>query len=272
MLTSGTLVCYLVSYGSGTGWLHGIVGVCVAFYSSCAVAIGLLYTHFGGCPGNTWVITLTLLAIIGMTALQLAGTEGSLLTSSVISAYAVYLCFSIVSKNPTGECNPLLGKNDWWGITGGLLLTILSLAWTGWSYTAEARLSVDAVQSAKSVQPTSASGEEGGADLNLDVPLLDGEEAGTTGLVASGGGDGVESASLTHMWKLNIVMALISCYVAMILTSWGTVNGLDDNHNAANPTIGRWNMAILGLSQWFAIGLYAWTLIAPRVFPDRDFS
>ncbi|KAL3910732.1 MAG: hypothetical protein SGARI_001978 [Bacillariaceae sp.] len=224
------------------------------------------------CPGNTWVITLTLLAIIGMTALQLAGTEGSLLTSSVISAYTIYLCFSIVSKNPSHECNPMLGKNDWWGICGGLLLTILSLAWTGWSYTAEARLNVDAVQTAKSVQPTSSSSGEGGADLNLDVPLLDGQEAGTSGLVTDASGDGVESASLTHMWKLNIVMALISCYVAMILTAWGTINGLDENHNAANPTIGRWNMAILGLSQWLAIGLYAWTLVAPRLFPDRDFS
>jgi hypothetical protein len=59
----------------------------------------------------------------------------------------------------------------------------------------------------------------------------------------------------------------------MILTSCGTVDGLDENHNVSKPTIGRWNMAILGLSQWLAIGLYAWTLfIAPRVFPDRDFT
>jgi serine incorporator 1/3 len=260
-----------VSYGSGTGWLHAIVGVCVAFYSTCAVTIGLLYTHFADCPGNTWVITLTLLAIIGLTALQLAGTEGSLLTSSVISLYTVYLCFSIVSKNPRGECNPRLGKNDVWGITIGLLLTTVSLAWTGWSWSAEARLNVDAVQSAKSVQPTGNSPAEH-TSINLDVPLLDGEEAGTSGLVSSSIGDGTESASLSHVWKLNIVMALISCYVAMILTSWGTVDGLDENHNAANPTIGRWNMAILGLSQWLAIGLYAWTLLAPKLFPDRDFS
>ncbi|KAG7338994.1 serine incorporator domain containing protein [Nitzschia inconspicua] len=260
-----------LSYGSGTGWLHAIVGVCVGLYCSCAVWIGLLYTHFADCPGNTWVITLTLLAIIGLTVLQLAGTEGSLLTSSVISLYAVYLCFSIVSKNPRGECNPRLGKNDVWGITIGLLLTTISLAWTGWSWSAEARLNVDAVQSAKSVQPTGGTSSES-AGINLDVPLLDGEEAGTSGLVSSSAGEGAESASLAHVWKLNIIMALISCYVAMILTSWGTVDGLDENHNAANPTIGRWNMAILGLSQWLAIGLYAWTLIAPRLFPDRDFS
>jgi len=264
-----------LSYGSGTGWLHAIVGVCVAFYSSCAVAIGLLYTHFADCPGNTWVITLTLIAVIGLTALQLAGTEGSLLTSSIISLYSVYLCFSIVSKNPRGECNPRLGKNDVWGITIGLLLTIVSLIWTGWSWSAEARLDVNAVQAAKSVGPASANGNDNGENLNLDVPFLNGEEAGTSGLVTergSNGEDGTDSASLTNVWKLNIVMALISCYVAMILTGWGTVDGLDENHNAANPTVGRWNMAILGLSQWLAIGLYAWTLVAPRVFPDRDFS
>ena len=41
---------------------------------------------------------------------------------------------------------------------------------------------------------------------------------------------------------------------------------------AANPTVGNVNMPILGVAQWLAIGLYSWTLIAPRVYPDRDFS
>jgi serine incorporator 1/3 len=229
-----------LSYGSGSGWLHAIVGVCVALYSTCAVAIGLLYTHFDDCPGNTWVITLTLLGIIAMTAIQLSGTEGSLLTSSVISLYAVYLCFSIVSKNPRGECNPNLGRNDVWGITIGLLLTTISLIWTGWSWSAEARLNVDAVQSAKSVGPAgtaAATSRSSDAELNLDVPFLEGDEVVPSGLVSSGGAsEGAESSSLAHVWKLNVVMALISCYVAMILTGWGTVNGLDENHNAANPT------------------------------------
>jgi hypothetical protein len=226
-----------LSYGSGSGWLHAVVGVCVGFYTLCAIAIGLLYAHFDDCPGNTWVITLTLLAIVGITVLQLSGTEGSLLTSSVISLYSVYLCFSIVSKNPRGECNPRLGENDVWGITIGLVLTTVSLVWTGWSWSAEARLNVDAVQTAKSVGPSGTSSGGGGMNLNLDIPLLDGEEGNTTGLVTTErDGSAGESSSLTHVWKLNIVMALISCYVAMILTGWGTVNGMDENHNAANPT------------------------------------
>lgn len=104
-----------LSFGSGSGWLHSIVGVCVALYVSSLSGIIYLYHNYTGlgdydsddgdgdvresCAGNTWVITLTLLGIIGVTALQLLGTsEGSLLTSGVISLYAVYLCFTIVGK------------------------------------------------------------------------------------------------------------------------------------------------------------------------------
>lgn len=257
-----------LSYGSGSSWLQAIVGLCVAMYTASLIGIGFLYSMFDDCAGNTWVITLTLIATVGMTALQLSGTEGSLLTSSVISLYSVYLCYSIVSKNPSHECNPRLGENDVWGITVGLLLTIVSMVWTGWSWSAEARLTIDSVQSTRPVTPTQSSSASDG--VNLDVPFLDADEQPTTGVVTDS--SYAESPTMTEVWKLNIVMALISCYIAMVLTEWGTVNGLDENHNAANPTVGRVNMAILGISQWLAISLYSWTLLAPRLFPDRDFS
>eukprot|EP00536_Pseudo-nitzschia_multiseries_P018246 jgi/Psemu1/54752/gm1.54752_g len=272
-----------LSFGSGSGWLHAIVGVCAALYSACLVCIGFLYSDYTGnnndsCSGNTWVITLTLLGIVGVTALQLLGTaEGSLLTSGVISLYAVYLAFSVVSKNPRGDCNPRLGTNDVWGITIGLLLTTVSLIWTGWSWSAEPRLvNAESLQSARAVAPNSGiSGSGSGShhELDLDVPLVDGEEAATSGTVTTHQHQR-ESSSLAHLWKLNVVLALVSCYVAMILTGWGTLHTQmdEETHNAANPTVGKVNMAILGVSQWLALGLYAWTLVAPQLFPDRDFS
>ena len=266
-----------LSYGSGSGWLQAIVGLCVVFYSAAIIGIGFLYSTYDECAGNTWVITLTLLSIVAMTALQLSGNEGSLLTSAVISLYVVYLCFSIVSKNPKHQCNPYLGENDVWGITIGLLLTVVSMVWTGWSWSAEARLTVDSAQTAKAVSPShlpsSSLSTGGSADLNLDVPFLTADEAPTTGLVVTDSSSGRESPNMDQVWKFNVVLALISCYVAMTLTEFGTLNGvLDDNHNAANPTVGRINMAILGIAQWLVIGLYSWTLVAPRLFPDRDFS
>lgn len=105
--------------------------------------------------------------------------------------------------------------------------------------------------------------------VNLDVPFLDPEDQPTAGIVMSSSGAGRSGGDL---WKLNVVLALISCWVAMILTGWGTVDNIDVFMHAANPTAGRVNMAIIGVSQWLAIGLYTWTLLAPRIFPDRDFS
>jgi len=68
------------------------------------------------------------------------------------------------------------GQNDVWGITIGLLLTTVSLVWTGWSYTADTRLSnVDSVQSTKAVTPTGGNNDSAEGQLNLDVPLMDGD-------------------------------------------------------------------------------------------------
>jgi len=270
-----------LDYGSGASWLHLVVGTCAAFYVLSIVGIALLYHFFDSCPENTWVITLTLLGIIALTAIQLTGTDGSLLTSSIISLYATYLAYSMVSKNPNGQCNPQLGDNDVWGIVIGMTLTAVSLAWTGWSWTAEGRLNVDGVQSARSVNATA---DASNGQVNLDVPFLDPDERPTAGLVMDSGARGENSESLLgsnnssgigiDIWKLNVVMALISCWVAMTLTGWGTLISVDEEgtSNAANPTVGRVNMAMIGVSQWSAILLYVWTLLAPRIFPDRDFS
>jgi len=122
------------------------------------------------------------------------------------------------------------------------------------------------VQTTKSMSPTTSASQNPDA-INLDVPFLDPEDTPATGVVM--GQEGGVAVGGTDLWKLNAVMALISCWVAMTLTGWGT---LEDESQAANPTLGRVNMAIIGVSQWLAILLYIWTLIAPRVFPDRDFS
>ena len=133
-----------ISNGSGGKWLQAILGTCVFMFSSAVVGISLLYRFYDDCPENIWIITLTLLGIIGMTVLQLSGTEGSLLTSSVISVYVTYLAYGMVSKNPNGSCNPMLGHDDVWGIVIGLALTALSLVWVGWSWSATPRLTLNA--------------------------------------------------------------------------------------------------------------------------------
>jgi len=79
-------------------------------------------------------VTLILSTLV--TLAQLSGEEGSLLASAITSAYATYLCFSSLSRNPDETCNPKLGEEDFTGIILGIGITMISLGWTGWSYTA----------------------------------------------------------------------------------------------------------------------------------------
>jgi hypothetical protein len=75
--------------------------------------------------------------------------------------------------------------------------------------------------------------------------------------------------TFSNNWKLNILLGVVSCWYAMALTSWGSIQTGGD---AANPVIGTTSMWMIISSQWIALTLYLWTLVAPRLFPDRDFS
>ena len=55
----------------------------------------------------------------------------------------------------------------------------------------------------------------------------------------------------------------------MALTGWGSIQGSGD---VADPLVGKTSMWIIVVSQWFILGLYLWTLLAPRLLPGRDFS
>ena len=280
-----------LEWGSGAGWLRATIAVCSLFYVLAFTGIGLLYHYFGGCRSNDAITTMTLLGIIAITFMQLSGHEGSLLTSSVISLYAVYLGYSAVSKNPRGSCNPrLASESDPLGIAMGLLLTAVSLAWTGWSWTAEDRLgSTGGAARARSLG-RNANGFRRGQDplLDLDDPFLEhrDDDRPPSGLALSSddaddcyGGEDVHLLHSSEVWKLNATLALESCWVAMCLTGWGSISAGDmreeggiQYHTAANPQVGNVNMAMIAISQWVALSLYAWTLLAPRLFPDRDFS
>ncbi len=284
------------SWGSGQKWLRLIITFAALLYIASFIGIIVLYNLFSGCVENTIVITLTLLQIIVMTVIQLGfSEEGSTLTTSVLSLYATYLSYSIVSKNPNSVCNPTLGSDDVSSIILGLCLTMLSLAWTGWSWTAESRIqNVNNLESTASLNVAPPGGNidpsnrlSQSANLNLDVPFLDPDEQPTTGLVMQssgermdddmigGGNNSSNSLSSSSLWKLNVVLALISCWVAASLTGWGSITGgigEAGEHTAANPLVGRLNMAMIAISQNIAVLLYLWTLVAPRLFPDRDFS
>jgi len=267
-----------MDFGSGDKWLKAIIAACITLYTTVLVFIILLFATFDDCSINKTILSFTTIFIIVITAIQLTGEEGSLLTSAVISLYGVYLAFSALSKNPDYDCNPLLGGNDALGITMGILLTLVTVFWVGWSFTAEERLTSEGYKSTSSRSLRSNSRKH----YDVALPFLeDAEEENdksarllTTSLsnrsFNSDGGESDDDAS-DNVWKLNLVLLLVSCFFTVSLTGWGSVEKAD-SADASNPQAGHANLWIIIVSQWFTFLLYGWTLAAPRLFPDRDFS
>lgn len=251
--------------GSGKKWLIAIIVSAASLFIASIVGWGLLFYYFGGCSTNTAFISITVILSIAVTSAQLTGTEGSLLASSLITAYATMLCYNAVSKNPNPECNPFLKTDDALSIAIGVSLAIIGLGYIGFSATADTTLSGTDDEDDEEAPKADASGEKAkvaGVVANYDT-TEDKDEMG---------GEGLEKEvpnTFSNNWKLNIALASVSCWVAMALTGFGSIQADGD---VANPQIGEVNMWVIIASQWLALLLYTWTLIAPRLFPSRDFS
>ena len=262
--------------GSGQKWLIAIVISAAFLFLVSIVGWVLLFYFFSGCATNTAFISLTIILSLLVTGTQLSGSEGSLLASSLITAYATMLCYNAVTRNPNSDCNPQLGGDDNLSIIIGLGLTIVSLSYVGWSTTADSALGGEN-------NDIDDDGNDEGEDDNpskeqekISGVITNNYQSATTNddnqSVDEDGGHTLSENvpnTFSNNWKLNLALATISCWFSMVLTDFGSIHA---DGTMANPQIGEVNMWILVGSQWFALLLYTWTLIAPRIFPDREFS
>ena len=101
---------------------------------------------------------------------------------------------------------------------------------------------------------------EGGADSAADPN-------GTTSTTAASDD---EADGVTYNWSLfHIMFGLATLYIMMTLTNW-----YSPGNGASIQTISA-NMSAVWvkiISSWLCCAIYVWTLIAPVVLPDRDFS
>lgn len=260
---------YLVALIAGSGFL----------FAGSLSGIGVMFHYFSGCSANELVISLTLILAVAVTLLQLSGGEGNLLASAVVTAYATFLCFSAVSKTPTSDCNPFVGESNLTVVLIGLGLTLLSLIWitlnAARTVTSLLGGNADQVQEASGpVQPGGSleSGDKSRPFVQDAVPVGDGMGEPAPARPAAGAsaaGQGAVQDDGGLGWRFNVVMVLISMFYAMMLTNWGDINVDGESSDPKNGWTAMW---LTTTGQWVCFIIYGWTLIAPRIFPDRDFS
>lgn len=230
-----------------------LAGAFMLYASS--ITMWALQGHFFGGDGfgpQQALLALTIILTVFLSTMSCTKycPHGTLLTSSLVTAYASYLCYSAFLSHPDSRCNPwsqrkqssipdLLVNFFFWGI---------SMASTAWSATNAASKAL-----------------VGNSNVELSTAL----DGGTASSSSAPDDEGkVEAES---WWHYHLVMVMSSFFMAMVLSDWSEqpVNALPDG--AHNTSLDSFWVKIA--SQWVCLFVYAWTLLAPYLLRNvRDFG
>eukprot|EP00127_Corallochytrium_limacisporum_P003389 Clim_evm17s149 gene=Clim_evmTU17s149 len=232
----------------GCIWRAILIGLAALMFACIFVAIVLMYYFFApsaSCSLQIFFITINL--ILGLIALisavhpkvQEHNPSSGILQAGVAWGYTAFLVFSAVASDPNGqECNEFAseGSTDDTAVIIGAIITILAVVWGAF------RL--------------------GGSDIT-------GSRRNVVGV--NKGDDDDDFAEVTYSYSVfHLAFVLAACYVALLMSDWekvtnNTTTGLELDQSKA----GVW---VKIASSWITMLLYLWTLYAPIIFPNRDFS
>ncbi|KAF8392973.1 hypothetical protein HHK36_021214 [Tetracentron sinense] len=236
-------------------WYIALFVVSLACYVATFSFSGLLFHWFTpsghDCGLNTFFIVMTLIFVFVFAIVTLHPVvSGSILPASVISLYCTYLCYSGLASEPREfECNGLHKHSQAVStstLTLGLFTTVLSVV-----YSAVRAGSSTTLLSAPNSAPAGA--EKPLLPLNKMDEQEDKKE---------------ESRLVTYSYSFfHVIFALASMYSAMLLTGWSTSVG----ESGKLVDVGWPSVWVRIVTGWITAALYIWSLVAPVLFPEREF-
>ncbi|XP_015596537.1 serine incorporator 1 isoform X2 [Cephus cinctus] len=267
------------------GWYAALLGATFLNYALAITGVVLLYVYFtlpNDCALNKFFISLNLILCVIASAVSILPSvqeyqpRSGLLQSSVVTLYVVYLTWSGVSNSPDHECNPGL-----LGITTSNSTTTTNTA----SFDKESVIGLiiwmccvlysslrTASKSSRITMTDNVLAKDNGAVKNpADQNLVDNEVEGRNGDAESGNESKVwdnEEDAVSYNWSFfHFMFALATLYVMMTLTNWYKPNS-DINSLNSNSA----SMWVKIISSWMCLSLYVWSMVAPAILSNRDFS
>ncbi|XP_029369651.1 serine incorporator 2 [Echeneis naucrates] len=266
--------------GNTKCWFAALLSFTILHYALAFSAIVLFYVFYtqpDDCTEHKVFISLNLIfcIIVSIVAIlpkvQETQPSSGLLQASLISLYTMYVTWSAMTNNPNRKCNPsLLSLVQGGGPTptpppGPALGTSTTIQW--WDAQSIVGLMIflfctlyASIRSSNNAQVNKLMQTEEGHGLTADD--------------ASPGEDGVRRAvdneedGVTYSYSFfHFSLFLASLYIMMTLTNWYKPDSSEQEMQTTMPAV--W--VKIG-SSWLGLAIYLWTLVAPLVLPDRDFS
>lgn len=235
-------------------WYMALLVVSLVCYVATFTFSGFLFHWFTpsghDCGLNSFLIVFTLILVFVFAVVALhPKVNGSLLPASVISFYCTYLCYSGLASEPRDyDCNNL-HKHSKAVSTGslaiGLLTTVLSVVYSA----------VRAGSSTSLLSPPSS------PRASSDKPLLPFDKVEEQDMKK-------ESVPVSYSYSFfHLIFSLASMYSAMLLTGWSSSVG----ESGKLVDVGWPSVWVRIVTGWATAALFIWSLVAPILFPDREF-
>lgn len=260
-------------------YYFGLLFFTVVFYILALAAVILFYVFYakGDCSLHKFFVSFNLILCVGVSILailpkiQEVNPRSGLLQAAIISIYVQYLTWSAMTNNPEKQCNPSLtaidnsgdGAKPWngdtfdWQSIIGLFVWLFAVLYSSIRTSSSSQVGKLTMSEKTILQSDSGTTSNTGSDdSNRD------EEKGGQHVFDNEEEEVAYSYSFFHF-----MLCLASLYVMMTLTNWYSPSSNFKTLNANMPSV--W---VKISSSWVCIGIYVWTLIAPLVLRNREFS
>uniref|UniRef100_A0AAZ3S6B5 Serine incorporator 1 n=1 Tax=Oncorhynchus tshawytscha TaxID=74940 RepID=A0AAZ3S6B5_ONCTS len=266
--------------GNSRGWYAALLAVTGLNYIMSFIAVILMYLFYTqpkGCLLNKFFISFNMIlcAVASVVSIlprvQKFQPRSGLLQSSFMTMYTMYLTWSAMTNEPDRTCNPSLLSIfqqtlvptlpilsspylQWWDTQSivGLAIFILCILYS----------SIRSSNTSQVNKLTMASN---------DTVILEESKAGTPDEEGGTGPRRVEDNERDTVqysyFFFHFMLFLASLYIMMTLTNWYSP---DADYNAMTS---KWPAVWVKISSsWVCLTLYTWTVVAPMILTNRDFS
>uniref|UniRef100_A0A671EV16 Serine incorporator 2 n=2 Tax=Rhinolophus ferrumequinum TaxID=59479 RepID=A0A671EV16_RHIFE len=251
-------------------WYAGLSFFTLLFYSLSIAAVTLFfiyYTQPSACYEGKVFISLNLIlcfcvsVIAVLPKVQEAQPNSGLLQASAVTLYTMFVTWLALSNVPDQKCNPHLLTNgtvlagaegyvtQWWDAPSIVGLIVFILCTLFLSLRSSDHQQVNSLMRTEECPPVlEATQQQQG--VACEGRAFDNEQDGVT-----------YSYSFFHFCLL-----LASLHIMMTLTNWY-------RPGETQKMISTWTAVWVKIcASWAGLLLYLWTLVAPLVLPNRDFS
>lgn len=273
--------------GNSRRWYAALLSLTSVFYIISIVGFALLYAYYtkpDGCTENKFFISVNLILCVVISVLSILPKiqelqpRSGLLQSSIITCYTMYLTWSAISNGSDHHCNPGL-------------LNIITQMYTPHNNTTPVPTKIPLTSTDHSLDRDSYAGLivfvfcllyssirnssnsqvnkltlSGSDSVILNDTAVNGagdEEDGQPRRVLDNEKDGVKYSYAAF----HFMLCLASLYIMLTLTNWYSPVAEFQSVTSKWPVV--W---VKMASSWVCLAVYVWTLVAPLLCPNRDFS